>query len=169
MNIKEILQLVERFDASKATRLQLKSGDTELLLESGPLQNVCTSTANPGTVSQSVNENTRNSGQTVTSENGNKGTVGGGKAAEKSKATEPGIEGIPVKAPLVGTFYCAPSPEDNPFVSVGQSVKKGDVIGIIEAMKLMNEITAPESGVVKSILAQNGNMVEYGEVLMMLE
>ena len=48
-------------------------------------------------------------------------------------------------------------------------MKKGDVIGIIEAMKLMNEITAPESGVVKSILAQNGNMVEYGEVLMMLE
>lgn len=160
MSIKEILQLVERFDASKATRLQLKSGDTELLLESTPLQNVCVSTVNAGTGSQPVS---------VSAGYENKDAGGAGKVTETSDVTTPGINGIPVKAPLVGTFYCAPSPEDNPFVSVGQSVKKGDVIGIIEAMKLMNEITAPESGVVKSILAQNGNMVEYGEVLMMLE
>ena len=70
-----------------------------------------------------------------------------------------------VKAPLVGTFYRAPSPEEPPFVEVGQQVKKGDVIGIIEAMKLMNEVTATEDGVVTAINIENGVMVEYGTTL----
>ena len=74
-----------------------------------------------------------------------------------------------VKAPLVGTFYAASSPGEEPFVNVGDVVKKGDVIGIIEAMKLMNEITAPQDGVVKEILIDNGEMVEYDQVIMRIE
>ena len=70
-----------------------------------------------------------------------------------------------VKSPLVGTFYEAPSPDDDPFVRVGDAVKKGQVIGIVEAMKLMNEIEAEKDGIVKSVLVKNGDVVEYDQPL----
>ena len=71
-------------------------------------------------------------------------------------------------APIVGTFYASPSPDEKPFVEVGQSVKKGDVVGIIEAMKLMNEITAEEDGEIIDVCATNGSVVEYGQTLFKL-
>jgi acetyl-CoA carboxylase biotin carboxyl carrier protein len=70
-----------------------------------------------------------------------------------------------VKAELIGVFYSAPSPDAPPFVKVGQAVKKGDVICIIEAMKMMNEIECPCDGTVAVVLAENGAMVEYGQPL----
>ena len=73
-----------------------------------------------------------------------------------------------VKAPLVGTFYKAPSADAKPFVTVGSTVKKGDKLCIIEAMKVMNEITSPCDGVVKEILAENEKMVEYGQKLFVI-
>jgi acetyl-CoA carboxylase biotin carboxyl carrier protein len=75
-------------------------------------------------------------------------------------------DNIKVKAPLVGTFYASPSPDSDPFVQVGKSVQKGEVLFIIEAMKVMNEITSPDSGTVVKINSQDGNMVEFGEVLL---
>ena len=81
---------------------------------------------------------------------------------------EPGQEGHVVKAPMVGTFYRSPSPDAKVFVEVGQAVKEGDTICIIEAMKLMNEIEADASGVVKAILVENGQPVEYGQPLFIL-
>ena len=81
---------------------------------------------------------------------------------------EPGQEGHVVKAPMVGTFYRSPSPDAKPFIEVGQAVKEGDTICIIEAMKLMNEIEADASGVVKAILVENGQPVEYGQPLFIL-
>jgi acetyl-CoA carboxylase biotin carboxyl carrier protein len=83
-------------------------------------------------------------------------------------APEPGQEGHVVKAPMVGTFYRSPSPDAKAFVEVGQAVKEGDTICIIEAMKLMNEIEADASGVVKAILVENGQPVEYGQPLFIL-
>ena len=79
-----------------------------------------------------------------------------------------GQEGHGVKAPMVGTFYRSPSPDAKPFVEVGQSVKEGDTICIIEAMKLMNEIEADASGVVKAVLVESGQPVEYGQPLFIL-
>lgn len=73
------------------------------------------------------------------------------------------------KSPMVGTLYRAPSPSAPPFVEVGQSVKEGDTLCIIEAMKLMNEIEAEKSGVIKAILVENGQPVEYGEPLFIIE
>ncbi|PSJ79591.1 acetyl-CoA carboxylase biotin carboxyl carrier protein [Neisseria iguanae] len=73
------------------------------------------------------------------------------------------------KSPMVGTFYRAPGPNAKPFVEVGQNVKAGDTLCIIEAMKLMNEIEAEKSGVVKEILVENGTPVEYGEPLFIIE
>ena len=70
-----------------------------------------------------------------------------------------------IKAPMVGVFYSAPSPGATPYVSIGSKVKKGDVLCIIEAMKLMNEITAEEDGEIIDICATNGSVVEYGQIL----
>lgn len=77
--------------------------------------------------------------------------------------------GTKVEAPLVGVFYGSPSPEDPPFIEVGQRVNKGDTLFIIEAMKTMNEITAPCDGTVSRILAQSGDVVEYKQVLVVIE
>lgn len=92
------------------------------------------------------------------------------KQMEKEKAvsavsTEKQWKGEAVKSPLVGTFYSSPSPEEEPFVKVGDTVKKGQVLGLIEAMKLMNEIEAEKDGVIEAILVENEQMVEYGQEL----
>ena len=87
-------------------------------------------------------------------------------AAAPAPAAAPAADlGNAQKSPMVGTFYRAPSPASPAFVEVGQNVKAGDTLCIIEAMKLMNEIEAEKSGVVKAILVDNGQPVEYGEPL----
>ena len=91
--------------------------------------------------------------------------AGGPVATEAEPATP---EGHVVKAPMVGTFYRSPSPDAKVFVEVGQAVKEGDTICIIEAMKLINEIEADASGTVKAILVENGQPVEYGQPLFIL-
>jgi acetyl-CoA carboxylase biotin carboxyl carrier protein len=93
--------------------------------------------------------------------------VGAGPApAAPETAAEP--EGHVVKSPMVGTFYRSSSPGSTPFVEVGDTVKKGQTICIIEAMKLMNEIEADKDGVIKAALAENGQPVEYGEPLFLI-
>ena len=77
-------------------------------------------------------------------------------------------EGHVVKSPMVGTFYRSPSPDAKPFVDVGAAVKAGDTICVLEAMKLMNEIEADASGVIKAILVENGQPVEYGQALFII-
>lgn len=78
-------------------------------------------------------------------------------------------EGRLIKSPLVGTFYAAPSEDASSFVSVGDTVKKGQTMAIVEAMKLMNEIESEFDGVVKEVFVQNGQAVEYGEPLFRIE
>lgn len=140
MNIQDIYELMNRFEASsvgelnldmEGVKLQLKKYGEQVSLQSAPHLPAAAVTPN----------------KEIT------------KAAEEEA-------GMTVEAPLVGTFYSAPSPEDAPFVTVGSRVKKGDVVGIIEAMKLMNEITAPCDGTVEVIQAENGQMVEFGQILM---
>ena len=91
-------------------------------------------------------------------------------AAPAPAAAEPppGRQGHTVKSPMVGTFYRAPSPEAKPFVAAGDSVKEGQTVCVIEAMKLMNEIECDASGVVKAILVENGQPVEYGQALFII-
>ena len=82
------------------------------------------------------------------------------KAATKGKA---------ITSPMVGTFYASPSPEAEPFVEVGSAIAEGDVVCIIEAMKLMNEIKSEHAGKVTQICVKNGDPIEYGQVLMYVE
>lgn len=94
-------------------------------------------------------------------------------AAAKDSAGSPDIphasDGNIVKSPIVGTFYASPSPDKAPFVSVGSRVKKGDIIMIIESMKLMNEIQSPYDGTVSEILVKNGDSVEYDQPVMVIK
>jgi acetyl-CoA carboxylase biotin carboxyl carrier protein len=89
-------------------------------------------------------------------------------AAPVAPAAPAAPAGHAVKAPMVGTFYRSPNPGASPFVEVGQSVKEGEPLCIIEAMKLLNEIEADKSGVIKEILVENGEPVEYGQPLFII-
>ena len=89
-----------------------------------------------------------------------------GTAAESEAAKAQ--TGHAITAPMVGTFYRSPAPDASPFVEVGQSVKEGDVLCIIEAMKMMNQITADRGGTVKAIEVENGDPVEFGQTLILL-
>ncbi len=82
---------------------------------------------------------------------------------------EPEISGHIIKSPMVGTFYSAPAPGAKPFASVGQRVEVGDTLCIIEAMKLMNQIESDKAGVIKAILVENGQPVEYNQPLFVIE
>ncbi len=86
-----------------------------------------------------------------------------------TQVEKPQVTGTPVKSPIVGVFYSASSPESDPYVTVGKTVKKGDIVCIIEAMKVMNEIKAPCDGTVTSILVENEELVEYDQALMVIE
>lgn len=89
--------------------------------------------------------------------------------AAPTVAAEPEDEGYAVAAPMVGTFYAASSPGAAPYVQVGDRVNEGDTLCIIEAMKMMNQIEADASGVIKSIRVQNGEPVEYGQTLIVID
>ena len=90
-------------------------------------------------------------------------------AGESSPTAEAEASGkLIVRSPMVGTFYRAPSPEAEPFVKVGQKVKKGDILCIIEAMKLMNEIESEYDGVVEEILVDNASPLEYGQPMFVI-
>ncbi|MGD9910156.1 MAG: acetyl-CoA carboxylase biotin carboxyl carrier protein [Candidatus Izemoplasmatales bacterium] len=88
---------------------------------------------------------------------------------EKAPVQEEKPAGFLVKSPLVGTYYSSASPEASPFVRVGDKVKKGDTLCIIEAMKIMNEISAPVAGTITSIKAKNSDTIGYDQVLMTID
>lgn len=100
---------------------------------------------------------------------GNTAAAAAPAAETSSPANNEAVDGNIVKSPIVGTFYAAPSPEKPPFVKVGDTVKKGDVIMIIESMKLMNEVRSDFDGVVEKILVSDGQAVEYDQPIMIIK
>ncbi len=88
---------------------------------------------------------------------------------EQEEQKEEEVTGNFAKSPLVGTFYKSSSPDKPPFVSVGDTVKKGDVLCIVEAMKFMNEVTSEYDGTIAKILVNDGDMVEYGQPLFVIQ
>lgn len=137
-NIEEIKELIALLEESSLSVLEVKDDDKKVRLEKAH-----TAPAAPAAVT--VN------------------------AAPVQAAPAPAAEaednGKTITAPIVGVFYAAPSPESDPYVHIGQKVKKGDVVCIIEAMKCMNEIQAEEDGEISAILATNGELVEYNQPL----
>ena len=90
-------------------------------------------------------------------------------AKEEKTSTTPASKGTPITSPMVGAFYAAPAPGAKPFVKVGDTVSTGQVVCIVEAMKLMNEIESEVSGKIVEICVEDGQSVEYGQVLMYVE
>ena len=140
MDLKDVYELLDKFDGSACCEMELNLNGMQLNLKK------YSSIAAPSGLNNVVAGNTQTQAEQVTD-------------------NESAGDAIQIKAPLVGTFYQAPGPDEQPYVKVGQQVKKGDVVGIIEAMKLMNEVVAPQDGVILSIDATDGNMVQYGQVL----
>jgi len=95
-------------------------------------------------------------------------SVAPGTAPPTLQEAPPPVEGHIVKSPMVGTFYRSSAPGAKPFVEVGQTVKTGETVCIIEAMKLLNEIESDHDGVVKAVLVENGQPVEYGQPLLII-
>ena len=145
MKIDEIKELIQALEAASRTSLEISQGETSVKLEKNYMQ--------PSAILQAAPAE-----QPVVMANA---------ASVVSSEAAPAVQkkGSAVSCPLVGVFYAAPSPNDAPFVAVGDTVKKGDVLCIVEAMKLMNEITAEEDGVITEICAENGQVVEYGQPL----
>jgi acetyl-CoA carboxylase biotin carboxyl carrier protein len=95
--------------------------------------------------------------------------IAAAKPAEAGASTSPAVHPGAVKAPMVGTIYFSPEPDAPPFVKLGDSVSEGQVVLIIEAMKVMNQIRSPRAGRLTQVLVADGSPVEYGEPLMVLE
>ena len=140
MDLKDVYELLDKFDGSACCEMELNLNGMQLNLKK------YSSIAAPSGLNNVVAGNTQTQAEQVTD-------------------NESAGDAVEIKAPLVGTFYQAPGPDEQPYVKVGQQVKKGDVVGIIEAMKLMNEVVAPQDGVILSIDSTDGNMVQYGQVL----
>ena len=141
MNIENVKALAEILSAHGLTSLEISEGETRIRIEKGALTGPKQAQPAPSEVSDI-------------------GTVAG--------ATEPSVNFnhlTEVKSPLVGVFYSAPSPDSEPFVSIGGKVKAGDVLCVIETMKLMNEITAEKDGEIVDICVKNGDITEFGQVL----
>lgn len=157
MDLKDVYELLDKFDGSACCEMELNLNGMQLNLKK------YSSIAAPSGLNNVVAGNT----QTVVSGINQSGLQAAVTQTQAEQVTDNASAGdaIQIKAPLVGTFYQAPGPDEQPYVKVGQQVKKGDVVGIIEAMKLMNEVVAPQDGVILSIDATDGNMVQYGQVL----
>ena len=157
MDLKDVYELLDKFDRSACCEMELNLNGMQLNLKK------YSSIAAPSGLNNVVAGNT----QTVVSGINQSGLQAAVTQTQAEQVTDNASYGetVEIKAPLVGTFYQAPGPDEQPYVKVGQQVKKGDVVGIIEAMKLMNEVVAPQDGVILSIDSTDGNMVQYGQVL----
>jgi len=154
MDLRKLKKLIDLVEGSGIAELEITEGEEKVRISrsgSAPVQAVVTPVAAPVVAP----------------------AAGAAAAAAPEPANgEPGAtsesEGHVLKSPMVGTFYRSPTPGAKVFVEVGQTVNEGDTVCIIEAMKLLNEIEADRSGVIKAVLAENGQPVEYGQALMVI-
>ena len=144
MKTEELFQIWDRFETSQIAEIVYETADSRL----------CLKRYNDGTINSDPS--------TIRTEEKKTAAPLGQEASAPSAA----IHEIMVKAPFVGTFYRASAPGERPFVRIGQTVKKGETLGIIEAMKMMNEITAPCDGIVQNIFTEDESLVEYDQPLM---
>ena len=159
MNIDEIIQLIQAVSENKLTSFELEEGNMKLSLKCKKEQPQILTVSAPSMDQASVQMiNTAMAAGTGVC------PVPAQEAPALAAGVDIGSDKV-ITSPLVGTFYASSSPDADAFVKVGDTVKKGQVLGIIEAMKLMNEIESEYDGVVEAILANNEEVVEYGQPL----
>ncbi len=150
MELQDILNLIDRFEQSASVSMTLKLGEDELSLKKAEAYAPKTETivaAQPAPVAAAP-------------------APAPAALSAAPDGDQAPARGDTINAPLVGTFYHAASPDDPPYVTVGQSVKKNETIGLIEAMKMMSEVPAPFDCVIEEILVDNGQLAAYDEPLM---
>ena len=159
MNVNEIKDLMAQFDQSSLKEFSYKNGTDELLFSKNEAKLVTETSPAPQPVVSAAAPTVAPQAQTTSAV----------EAVSESSATESVAEGDLVESPLVGVAYLAAGPDKPNFVSVGDKVKNGQTLVIIEAMKVMNEIPAPKDGVVTEILIENEEMVEFGKGLVRIK
>jgi acetyl-CoA carboxylase biotin carboxyl carrier protein len=154
MDLRKLKKLIDLVQESGIAELEITEGEEKVKIVKGGVVSVSAAPTAPAPVAVAPAS----------------AAVAAPAATTAGASAEPagGQEGHLVKAPMVGTFYRSPSPDAKAFVEVGQPIKEGQTICIIEAMKLMNEIEADASGTVKAILVENGQPVEYGQPLFII-
>jgi acetyl-CoA carboxylase biotin carboxyl carrier protein len=153
MDIRKIKKLIELLEESGISELEIREGEESVRISRQTAAAAPVAVAAPAPVSTAT-------------------AAPAPAAVDSSPTTDAPAEeasGHKIRSPMVGTFYAAPSPNAGPFVTVGQRVNAGDTLCIIEAMKMMNQIEADVSGVVKQILVENGQPVEFDQVLFIIE
>ena len=160
MNLNEIKDLMAQFDQSSLKEFSYKNGTDELVFSKNEAKLVAETSPTPQPVVPATTPTVAPQVPTTTPAS---------EAASESSVTESVAEGDLVESPLVGVAYLAAGPDKPNFVSVGDTVKKGQTLVIIEAMKVMNEIPAPKDGVVTEILVENEEMVEFGKGLVRIK
>ncbi len=155
MDLRKIKKLIDLLEESNLAELEIKEGEEIVRLSRFP-KGMAPSYAPSAPAAHVQVEAPRAVERSV-------------EAQAPASAAQPGTpEGHTVRSPMVGTFYASPNPEAPPFVKVGQAVKAGDTLGIIEAMKMFNQIEADVSGTVLAVLVQTGNPVEFDEPLFVI-
>ncbi|WP_173452252.1 acetyl-CoA carboxylase biotin carboxyl carrier protein [Eubacterium pyruvativorans] len=169
----KLYELIDRFEGSSLTLLHLEEGDLKIRLE-----RALTPGALPASTGSAVSSacGSPSAGSAVSSACGSPSAGSASSiacspagSAVSSACSPASAAPAQVKAPLVGVFYAAPKPEEPPFVQVGQEVRKGQVLCLVEAMKMMNELTSPVDGIVRAIHGRNGELVEFDQVLFEIE
>lgn len=142
MEQRELFELISRFEASTLSALELNQGDVHIRLEKNASQ---------------------------LSADGGREKPAAPPAAEEQAVPQSSSSAKSVRSPIVGVYYAAPSPDEPPYVRIGDRVEKGQVLCLVEAMKMMNELKSPTDGIVKGIFGVNGELVEFDQVLFEVE
>ena len=143
MDIRKVKKLIEMLESSELEEIEIHEGEESVRLVKNKTETVVTHQVQPNQVDKVVESPEQ----------------------QKSDPLIENSEGEVITSPMVGTFYAAASPGAKPFISVGDEIQEGDVVCIVEAMKMMNEIKSDYSGKVISILAENSEPVEFGQAL----
>jgi acetyl-CoA carboxylase biotin carboxyl carrier protein len=165
MDLRKVKALIDLVEKSGISELEITEGEEKVRISRAPLaQTVQMAQMHPQHLAQMQPMTLAASAPTASA--ATPAELEARITAAEAAAAE--AEGHAVKSPMVGTFYRSASPGGKPFVEVGQTVSEGDTLCIIEAMKLLNEIESDKSGVVKAVLVENGQPVEYGEPLVII-
>jgi acetyl-CoA carboxylase biotin carboxyl carrier protein len=160
MDLRKIKKLIDLLEESNLSEIEIKEGEESVRLARHPKGTVMAApAAMPMPIHHPVHEAPRAPVQ---------GMASPVEASTGGRASSNLPDGHVVRSPMVGTYYASPNPDAAPFVKVGQAVKVGDTLGIIEAMKMFNPIEAEISGTVTAILASSGNPVEFDEPLFVI-